>query len=76
MTIPVLVSSSSASAILKSKAGKTGTMLMSANAKCADLSLAYGQCMVKNAKTGSKEACLNEFMAYKNCMKKSLSGSF
>lgn len=61
---------------LQKKPVKQVSKLMNATLQCTVLSTAYGNCMMKNYQNVSKDACVQEFLAYKECVKKHLGKSF
>lgn len=61
---------------LKKKPTKQVTRLMNATMQCSNLSVAYGNCMMKNYHSMTKDACVKEFMAYKQCVMKHLGRQF
>ncbi|ODV84226.1 hypothetical protein CANARDRAFT_29382 [[Candida] arabinofermentans NRRL YB-2248] len=48
------------------------TKLMNATMQCSQQSVLYGQCVLKNYENISKDACMAEFMNYKQCVQKHL----
>ncbi|EGV64043.1 hypothetical protein CANTEDRAFT_114079 [Yamadazyma tenuis ATCC 10573] len=44
------------------------------SAKCSVEGMAYGQCILKNYATISKDSCQAEFSSFKSCVQKQMSG--
>ncbi|VEU22975.1 DEKNAAC104283 [Brettanomyces naardenensis] len=61
---------------LRKKPAKQVTKLMNATLQCTELSAAYGNCILKNYQNVTKDACVQEFMAYKKCVVKHMGRTF
>lgn len=71
-----LITMSSQLTSLKKKPTRQVTKLMSTALSCSELSVVYGQCVVKNHQNIAQNVCVEEFMAFKRCVQKGLGRSW